>query len=170
MSSSNSSSCESAALRKDLRASTCASGWCYSSNCGQTAAVRIMHARLALQSASAVQCTTVQAMAYARHSTCLQNAMPTATIFAELPLLSEGKQGRALLTGQFTGNSTGDLLLDIVVQSPEGLLHAIEVNGKEHLTRARTILGDAKKREQCAELGFPLSELWLTKQGVPSGN
>lgn len=100
----------------------------------------------------------------------LQKAMPTASIFAELPLLSEGKQGRALLTGLFTGNSSGDLSLDLVVQSPERLLHAIEVNGDEHRSRERTKAGDAKKEAVCAQLGIPLSWLEVTRKGNPTGN
>lgn len=100
----------------------------------------------------------------------LQKAMPAATIYAEVPLLSQGNQGRALMTGQFTGNKQGDLLLDVLVQSPEGLLHAIEVCGKEHQTRPYTIKGDQKKAQLCGTLHLPLISVWLTAQGVPSGS
>ena len=95
----------------------------------------------------------------------LQCALPGATIFAELPLLSEGKQGRALLTGQFTTSKAGDCKVDVVVQSPTGLMYALEVCGSEHLTRAYTVQADSKKERVCAQLGIPMQRLWLTRTG-----
>ena len=100
----------------------------------------------------------------------LQKAMPDARMYAEVPLLSEGKQGRALMSGQFTSNKQGDLKLDVLVQSPEGLMHALEVCGKEHATRGYTIKGDVKKATLCAALHLPLQSVWLTAQGAPSGS
>lgn len=97
----------------------------------------------------------------------LERMLPGVEVFAELPLLSEGKQGRALQTKQFTSSKSGDCKLDILVRSPEGLMHALEVCGNEHQTRDYTILSDHKKDDVCAQLGLPLQRLWLTRRGKP---
>ena len=60
--------------------------------------------------------------------------LPSAEVWAELPLFSEGNQGRAQYGAHFLSKKQGDLNLDLIVQSAEKLLYAVEVCGKHNLS------------------------------------
>jgi len=85
--------------------------------------------------------------------------LPVKHVWCELPLLSEGKQGRARHTGQFLGNKQGDLRVDLVVQAHNDLLYGVEVCGKHNRTedgKQRAV----KKERVSTKLGLPVCWLW----------
>lgn len=93
----------------------------------------------------------------------LKAALPNIEVWAELPLLSEGKQGRAINGGQFLPKNQGDLSLDLVVHTADNLLYGVEVCGKQNSST------DGKKRARKKEkvahrLGLPICWLWMHKQ------
>lgn len=111
------------------------------------------------------------AQGVARCVELVQSIMPTATVYAEVPVWSIDRpsdkssglavNGRALGTGQFTGHSQPDLSFDLMVKSSEGVFAAIEACGREH-TGATARARDGKKAVYAARKCLRIAWLHMT--------
>jgi hypothetical protein len=95
----------------------------------------------------------------------LRSTLPGCMIIAEMPLLSEFKQGRAI-NGLFMGDTQADLRVDLVVQSPDNVWHGFEVHGVEHRKEA-VRMRDAKKLNTAQKFGLGITVLELTAEREP---
>ena len=90
--------------------------------------------------------------------------LPDAIQLGQVPIMSEGTQGRDPVHGYFT--SGADLIVDLMVYS-KGLWHAIEIDGRDHASSAAAARD--KKKEICLNRwGVPVTVLeWRQRWQLP---
>ena len=97
----------------------------------------------------------------------LRKYLVNCIMYAEVPAQTvEGKKGRSLVTGQYI--SGPDLFFDFVaVSCVSKLCAAIEVCAQEHKRKEKRPLRDVKKADFAAEVGLPVTWLYLRSDGKP---
>lgn len=94
----------------------------------------------------------------------LQALLPSALLLGQVPVMSEGNQGRDLRYKFFTKGA--DLFVDLMARDDRGIWHAIEVNGKDHVEEKSPA---EKKKAECLEgWGVTIVELkWYQGRPMP---
>lgn len=93
----------------------------------------------------------------------LRHLLPTASILGQVPVMSEGVQGRDPDWGFWTAGP--DLHIDLLVQASHGVWVAVEVNGPDH-RGAAAVKRDKKKWEVLQKKCVAVIVLpWYNKKG-----
>lgn len=94
----------------------------------------------------------------------VKEVLPNAEVWAQVPLKTEGTQGRTYGSGHFCRT---DLVLDMLVRCANGVFFAIEVSGREHKS-GQGPERDQKKKIYLEAMNVPLIVLHLTSaRAVP---